>query len=195
MSTHTFIGVDLAWTDRNPTGVAVLRTSETGTRLDAITTFYGGISIVNSIRSYSTRNTVVAIDAPLIIKNETGQRSCETLVGQRYGSRNASCHTSNLTLHPNAAGVALLNKLLRSGFEHFDITDDTQRGKLVAEVYPHAAMIALWDLPTVIRYKKGSVAERRLGLERLRRQLGTLRHGDPPLARSAVMSELLTLDL
>ncbi len=138
---------------------------------------------------------MVAIDAPLIITNTTGQRTCETVVGKRYGARNASCHTSNLTLHPNAAGVALMKELLKSGFKHFDINDHAQTGKLVAEVYPHAAMVALWDLPTVMKYKKGSVAQRRLGLETMRHQLRGLRRSEPAIERSAVFSELLSKDL
>ena len=38
----------------------------------------------------------VSIDAPLIINNESGQRLCENQIGKTYGSRGASCHTSNL---------------------------------------------------------------------------------------------------
>jgi predicted RNase H-like nuclease len=45
MSEIIFIGVDLAWSDRNPTGVAILKTSKTGTRLSAVHTINGGVSI------------------------------------------------------------------------------------------------------------------------------------------------------
>ena len=35
------------------------------------------------MRRHAGANTVIAIDAPLIILNETGQRACETAVGKR----------------------------------------------------------------------------------------------------------------
>ncbi len=53
----------------------------------------------DTMRNHSGENTIVAIDAPSIILNETGQRACETAVGKRYGNRHASCHTSNMTLY------------------------------------------------------------------------------------------------
>jgi predicted RNase H-like nuclease len=163
--------------------------------LYAVHTINGGVSIVDCIRFHSTPNTLVAIDAPLIITNTTGQRTCETEVGKRYGVRNASCHSSNLTLHPNSAGAALMNQLLKNGFAHFDVKDPEQSGKLMAEVYPHAAMVALWDLPKALSYKKGSVAQRRVGLGTLRRQLRGLEQADPSLDSSDVLTELLSRNL
>ena len=37
----------------------------------------------------------------------------------------------------------------------------------MAEVYPHPAMVRLFGLPRIIKYKKGGVAERRKEFERL----------------------------
>ena len=65
----------------------------------------------------------------------------------------------------------------------------------MAEVYPHAAMVALWDLPKTIKYKRGSVAENRMGLNTLRAYLSRLSKAEPPLRRSGVLSELLTAEL
>lgn len=39
------------------------------------------------------------------------------------------------------------------------------------EVYPHPAQVVLFDLPKIIRYKKGSASEKREGLSVLRRYL------------------------
>jgi predicted RNase H-like nuclease len=65
----------------------------------------------------------------------------------------------------------------------------------MAEVYPHAAMVALWDLPKIIKYKKGSTSVRRLGLSTLRSHLTTLSTTEPPLLRSGVLQEVLSTDL
>jgi predicted RNase H-like nuclease len=152
----TFIGIDLAWRSRNPTGAAVLKGDRSGARLEVVTSLSPEHSVIDFIRAHVTDNTIVAIDAPLIIVNQTGQRQCETEVGKRYGRREVSCHTSNLTLFPDASSVLLTRQLLAEGFVHANLEKE-QEGKIVAEVYPHAAMVALWDLPKTIKYKKGLV--------------------------------------
>ena len=87
MTTTTFIGIDLAWkSERNPTGIAVLQGDRDGAQLTALATIYPERSVLDFVTANATANTVVAIDAPLIIINETGQRGCETAVGKRYGS-------------------------------------------------------------------------------------------------------------
>ena len=81
------------------------------------------------------------------------------------GSRHASCHTSNLTLYPGAASVKLANLIRGCGFEHPQ-TGAAPSSRIVAEVYPHAGMVALFDLPKVIKYKKGRLADRWIGVVR-----------------------------
>ena len=194
MPIETFIGIDLAWRSRNPTGAAVLKGDRVGARLEVVASLSPGDSISDFITSHSTDNTIVAIDAPLIIINQTGQRQCETEVGKRYGSREASCHTSNLTLFPNASSVSLTRQLLAEGFVHAN-PEEQQEGKIVAEVYPHAAMVALWDLPKTIKYKKGKVEQRLKGLETLRSKLAELTKATPALLPSAELDNLLSSDL
>jgi predicted RNase H-like nuclease/cytidine deaminase len=195
MSTSTFIGIDLAWkSQRNPTGAAVLRGDRAGADLEMLATLYPDSSVSEFVSDYATADTVVAIDAPLIIANETGQRSCETAIGRRYGSRDASCHTSNLTLYRDASSVALTSALLAEGFVHVDPTGAPE-GRIIAEVFLHAAMVALWNLPKTIKYKKGSIDERRVGLEVLRTHLRQLKIAEPPLLRSGALADELAVDL
>jgi predicted RNase H-like nuclease/cytidine deaminase len=196
MTTTTFIGIDLAWkSERNPSGVAVLQGDRDGARLIALSTISAERSVADFVTSNTSADTVVAIDAPLIIINETGQRGCETAVGRRYGSREASCHTSNLRLYSGAASVALTAQLASHGFVHVDPMKPQPEGRLMAEVYPHAAMVALWNLPKTIKYKRGSALENRKGLNTLRTHLSGLSRAEPPLRKSGVLSELLTADL
>jgi len=196
MTTTTFIGIDLAWkSERNPSGVAVLLGDREDARLTALSTIYPERSVSEFVTANATVNTVVAIDAPLIIINETGQRGCETAVGKRYGSREASCHTTNLRLYPSATSVALTAELVSHGFTHVDPLNPQLDGRIMAEVYPHAAMVALWNLPKTIKYKRGSVAENRMGLNTLRAHLSRLSKAEPPLRRSTVLRELLTAEL
>lgn len=196
MTTSTFIGIDLAWkSERNPTGIAVLEGDHEGAQLVVLSTISSEMSVADFVTANATADTVVAIDAPLIIINETGQRGCETAVGKQYGSREASCHTTNLRLYPGAASVALTAQLASRGFVHVDPLNPQLHGRMMAEVYPHAAMVALWDLPKTIKYKRGSAVENRHGLNTLRAHLSRLHKAEPPLRRSGVLSELLTAEL
>lgn len=193
---NTFIGIDLAWKSaRSPTGAAVLNGDQAGARLEVLSTLGPEASVADFISANATANTVVAIDAPLVIINEAGQRACETAVGKRYGSRDASCHTSNLRRFPDASSIALTAELLAQRFTHVDPATTTQNDRIMAEVYPHAAMVALWALPKIIKYKKGSVTAKRLGLHTLRTHLTGLHKAEPPLLRTGVLQELLAVDL
>jgi len=194
--TTTFIGIDLAWkSELNPTGIAILQGDREGAQLISLSTIYPEMSVADFVTANATAETVIAIDAPLIIVNETGQRGCETAVGKRYGAREASCHTTNLRLYSGASSVALTAELASHGFVHVDQGNPHFGGRMMAEVYPHAAMVALWDLPKTIKYKRGSALENRKGLNTLRTHLSQLRNAEPPLRRSGVLRELLTAEL
>ena len=169
--TTTFIGIDLAWNvDRNHTGCAVLEGEGPNARLMARSTDVRSMrGVVEFIECHSTANTVVAIDAPLIVKNDTGQRPCETAIARRFGRFGASCHSNSLSRTPRPAGTRLVAELAQLGFRHqFELATATkQSGRWLFEVYPHPAMIVLFGLSRILRYKKGSVAEKRIGLAQL----------------------------
>jgi predicted RNase H-like nuclease len=93
------IGIDLAWqSERNTTAVAVGELSKKSFR---ITKVHDSISSIESLIKVVVNNESaiagVSIDAPLIINNTTGQRSCERELSKEYGSRKSSCHSSNIT--------------------------------------------------------------------------------------------------
>lgn len=197
MERATFIGVDLAWKgEANPSGLAVLRGDRSGAELHALLEpLPSWDHVFRNIIYYAGPATVVAIDAPLIIANLTGQRPCETLVGQRYGARHASCHTSNLSLYPDATAVKLAHALEAEGFVHAPAPGSNVASRVLLEVFPHAALVALFDLETIIKYKKGSVAQKRAGLQELRDRIGQLARFDPPLRPNARLQSLLTQDI
>ena len=96
----TFIGVYLAWrTGKNPSGIAVAQGNCEGAELICHhANRYSLVEISDIILSLCTDNTVIAVDAPLIINNQTGRRPCETQISEKYGNRHASTHSSNLAL-------------------------------------------------------------------------------------------------
>ncbi len=196
VGSFSFIGIDLTWrSDRNHTGAAVLRGDRGGTELTAVSYSIRTIAEVRAfIETHAGASTVIAIDAPLIIENATGQRPCETVVGKEYGGREASCHTSNLRLYPSPASVALVRELVAAGYVHAPSVGAVST-KVILEVYPHAGLIALFDLPKSLKYKKGTLAQKRQGLSALAEHLRRLTHATPVLRGNACLADILSRDL
>ena len=69
-----------------------------------------------------------------------------------------------------------------------------QRSKrVILEVYPHPALIELFGLASILKYKKGSNGARAAGLHELQRLIGSLRTAEPALRDSALLAHLLAL--
>lgn len=93
------------------------------------------------------------LDAPLVVPNATGQRECERLLNAEFGRYSAGAHPTNRSrpwFNPEPRGARLAR---RFGWT-LDPTLLPDGARSVAiEVYPHPAMVSLFDLPTVIPYK------------------------------------------
>ena len=186
--TITFLGIDLAWqSDRNPTGAVALR-EDAGTlvAIEAAPALRTLTEVEDFVVRHSADRTVVAIDAPLVIPNPSGQRDCELALSRQFGARHASCHSSNTTLYPDAASVRLEARLASSGFVHAGTSPGE---RVMLEVYPHAAYVALFDLLSIIRYKKGSSMEKCAGLRIVQEKLAQL-----PFRRDATIADMLERD-
>lgn len=200
MNKNRFIGVDLAWApDRNHTGIAVLQRSGKGAELVVCSEELHKLEAVRDfILEHSSTNAVVAVDAPLILKNQHGQRPCETRIGERFGRYDASAHSANLTKMPDPGGVTLVSWLVSAGVMHApNPAEDRRRsGRWVFEVYPHPAHVVLFGLKRIIKYKKGRVAERRKGLAAFRSYIRTcLTRLTPRLIPNDLLERLLADDL
>ncbi len=198
--TATFIGIDLAWqSERNTTGVAVFRGDPDGASLVThVPAAESREEIVGVIRKHETAATVIAIDAPLIVPNQTGQRPCERSVTSRFGGAHAGCHPSNRTLHPQPGGVLLAEALKGAGYSHCTTsgTHWMPGGRWLAEVYPHPAHVVLFGRERIVKYKRGRVAAKRLGLTEFRALIRQLVfESRPSLIRNAEIDELFSVDI
>ena len=142
-----FVGVDLAWGQRHRSGVAELAPD------GALLSFGDRTADEDLLEWLGPRCTgpvVVAFDAPLVVTNATGSRPAERTVGHLFGRHRASCHPTNLA-RPGFADGGRAARLARQ----LDLDVDPRSGsaRLALEVYPHAAMVALWELDTILRYK------------------------------------------
>jgi predicted RNase H-like nuclease len=189
MSAVLLAGIDLAWqSEKNGTGVAIGAVESGVLNVTHAESGVTSISTITSLLGQYPDLQGIAIDAPLIINNASGQRHCEKLIGKEYGARKASCHTSNLKLYPEAASVALSRVLDEQGFTHLG-----SAGKWQVECYPHPALIEIFNLEERLLYKKGRVPVRRDGQAELGRLLASLSNSPVlPLKIPGHLSERLS---
>lgn len=159
----TFLGVDLGWTT-GCTGLAVVDASGA---LVASARVMSDDEIVAWIAGHAAGVTVAAVDGPLIVTNDVGQREAERLIGVAFGGFGASAHTINRARYGGSdpRGKVLADRL---GWR----TDPgsgpgTAASPLCLEVYPHPALIGLFGLDYRLLYKKGPRAQRMAGMAAL----------------------------
>ena len=159
------IGVDLAWGEKKHDGVCFLES--TGNRGKVLGFGYpqGDRELMGLLgetsRNYQT--VFVTVDAPIVCPNRTGTRPVDRLTHRMFHRQHAACHPANTSRCPRPTRVARL--LARKGFSIGWKVGKVK--KTAAEVYPHPAMVRMFGLPRIIKYKKGSVAERRKEFRRL----------------------------
>lgn len=142
-----FIGVDLAWGQRADTGLAV---ADGQGRLLAATQVRTDAEILEWLAPVTAGPCVVAFDAPLIVRNPAGSRSCDRLMARYFGAAGASCYPAS-TGNPLFAGGSRALRLSRAlGLEPGPPATAPRRA---IEVYPHAAIVSLFGLPSILRYK------------------------------------------
>ena len=170
---NTFIGVDLGWYGK-PSGLASITLEGSLLRLRSITRLADMNEIVNWIRSEAGRGSAVAaVDAPLVIRNQTGIRPAERELNRGFRRFHAGCHAANLG-RPFAKNVVTFSRLLEeAGFRHGAKMRVRQAGRFQIEVHPHAATVNLFGLPRIVKYKRGAREARARELRRLRRLMLT----------------------
>lgn len=190
---HYFIGVDLAWSSRNPTGLAALRwDGDTATLIEPLpeAVAYSDEEIAAYINSaVSQEGVVIAIDAPLTVPNERGRRLGETALNAVFARFHAGAHPANRTRLASynggrLRGEALLAHLAALGVRHDPVLSPQLRTRQAFEAYPHPAMVTLFRLGGVLKYKAkpGIPHVQRLAAFRLYQQhLSRLRTSVPAL--------------
>jgi predicted RNase H-like nuclease/ppGpp synthetase/RelA/SpoT-type nucleotidyltranferase len=142
-----FVGVDLAWGERKPTGLAVLDDSG---RLVHVSAAGSDEEIRAALAPYVEGDTVVAIDAPLIVRNATGNRPAEAALNRDFARFDAGAHPSN-TGKPEFSGTPRGARI--SAQLGLDLNPRSGRARRAIEVYPHPATVALFGLGRTLKYK------------------------------------------
>jgi predicted RNase H-like nuclease len=144
------IGIDLAWGEgstkkpANETGLVAV--DQSGVIVDAA--WASGLDqTLEWTEQIATDDTLLVVDAPLVVSNASGQRLCEGEVGQRYGRWKVSANSTNLG-SGRLAGVAFLRMLQARGWRYHDGSEGVPPadGRHVAEVYPYTTLVGAKEL-------------------------------------------------
>lgn len=179
-----FIGVDLAWTTSGGTGLCAIAEGQVIDSARVST----DEEIIRWLEPHLLDGVVVAIDAPLIVRNATGRRPCDQLISQCFGAQHASTHSANLGLDSFRGGVRGERIVAAVSL---DLDPDFPPGSHIRraiEVYPHPAIVALFGLPVTLKYKAKpgrTLDSRGTEMQALLGHLVGLAAGDPPVGVQA----------
>ncbi len=190
-----WVGIDLAWGMRNPSGLAMLECREDGLcEVAPAQLVYTDEEICRAIAERDAGDTlVIAIDAPLIVPNATGERPVEGEMRHRFARFHAGCHPANRRLlgePPRGERLcALLAELLN--VQQVPAPPMRQACRVAFEVYPHAAMVRLFHLPRILEYKARPGRGLAYRCEQMQRYVGLLNQlPAPKLHLPAWLSEV-----
>ncbi len=144
------------------------------------------------VDGHAADQTLLFVDAPLLVENPTGQRLAERQVGQRYGRWWVSANSTNLNSRW-LAGVRLRERLEQSGWNYDDGLDGPPvSGRKMSECYPYTTIVGAAELgyddkrPAYKRAPKGMKAAeawplRTAACDELIRRVAALSACDPPI--------------
>lgn len=184
------LGLDLAWSPRNPSGAAALDAA--GLVVDLRDDLRGDDEIVAWVAARLGAGGVIAVDMPTIVPNAAGMRPCERAIHAAYGRRGAGAYPANRSLPPFRDGGGRAARMIlrlreRGVVETLDVAPSDAR-TVVLEVFPHAAHLELFGLAGIFRYKKKqgrAWADVLAAWAHYRSHLASLAAADPPLALPA----------
>ena len=179
-----FVGVDLAWGMRNPTGIAVI---DSHGRLVHVGAFRDDADVLAAVRPYVQGDCLVAFDAPLVVTNRTGQRPAEAALNRDFRRFEAGAHPANTT-KPEFADVPRGARLARA--LGLDMDPRSSAARRAIEVYPHPATVVLFRLARTLKYK----AKPGRDVAQLRSELGLLMDGIEKLVHAPVPMRVASHD-
>ena len=154
-----FIGIDLGWKSRK-SGLCCLQYSDKELKildLDSILEIEDILNWIDNLTPLSTP-ALIAVDAPTIIPNQTGTRLPDKLTHKYFGRYHAECYPANLNRPFAQRTIKLGISLEAKEFIHAPTIEPQQLGRFQIEVFPHPAIVNLFQLEKILKYKKGKLA-------------------------------------
>lgn len=184
-----FIGIDLAWSDKNGTGVAIIEGDKNKAHFVSGDILLSESDIIRYIKGKTKGNcAIIAIDAPLVVPNEGGRRLAEEIVGMLFRKYDAGAHPANRkrlsSWSGKIRGEEISKALEESGFKHDPYIRRFDDGRKFFEVYPHPSMVVLFKLNRILRYKAKPKRDYEFRWKEFRKYqlcLKNLENASPPL--------------
>lgn len=197
------IGIDLAWGEKKPDGIAAVEVnSRFSPVLFSTASVQGDMALLANVQELVGRGpSLLAIDGPIICPNRSGMRPVDRLTHVLFSRQHAGCHPANATKCPRPGRIA--RKLQAFGFSPAFALDRPRQQREIdgrplrrqIEVYPHPAMLRLFRLDRIFKYKKGPAMARREELTRLQVLLfHLLPRLDPPVKLGEEAERLFRTD-
>lgn len=163
------LGIDAAWTGKEPSGAAVLKYIKDGKHelvklarsyeefiegdidwsKDAAGSYPDMKKLLEVCKSKGYNIKVAALDIPLSPAPISGRRAAENLISSAYGKYGAATHSPTLE-RPGKISEDIYSQLKSCGL---DFAHDYKKGAVFIEVYPHSAIIELLKLQKRLMYK------------------------------------------
>lgn len=165
-----FIGIDLAWTYKNESGICVI--DESGDVLVLESAVFSDENLVNIIKTYSGEKLHIAIDAPLVVNNETGSRQAERDLqrGRIHGHRLFAFNSNRTFMKKAYKGIRgeILSNLIIEHLPNISIGMNEQDSSIV-ETFPTGIVSGLFPdiFPIKYKRKKGMTFEETVGQMKL----------------------------
>lgn len=150
-----FIGIDLAWTYKNESGICVI--DESGEVLLLESAVFSDEDLVNIIKKYSNEKLQIAIDAPLVVNNESGSRDAEReLMKSRINGHRLYAFNSNRTFltktFKGIRGEVLSEKIMKN-IPSLNIGWELNSSGII-ETFPTGICCGLFPEIFPIKYKR-----------------------------------------
>lgn len=167
-----FLGIDFGWKSQ-PSGLCCLQWTDNQLELldldrqDLIADILTWID--NHVQP--DESAIIAVDAPTLIPNATGSRLPDKLSHKHFGKYHAGCYPANLNLPFADRTIKFGLELESRGFAHAPTIEPQKLGRYQIEVFPHPAIVHLFNLQRILKYKKGRLSDRRLELLKLHKYI------------------------
>ncbi|MEH2423011.1 MAG: DUF429 domain-containing protein [Nostoc sp.] len=167
-----FIGIDLGWKSQ-PSGLCSLEWIDGQLQLLDLDRKEAIADILTWIDQsvQPDEPAIIAVDAPTLIPNASGSRLPDKLSHKYFGKYHAGCYPANKNLPFAERTINFGLELESRGFAHAPTIEPQKLGRYQIEVFPHPAIVHLFNLERILKYKKGRLSQRRLELIKLQNYL------------------------
>jgi len=170
------LGIDAAWTEREPSGVALIQGEGDGWRAVAVAPSYEAFvavsrgtpvdwqagrfagsqpnipELLKAAQEMATATlSVVAVDIPLARAPITSRRAADSKISTSFGSQGCSTHSPS-AVRPGPLSETLMAQLVAEGFP-LATTSAIDGSPCTIEVYPHPALLMLLGRSYRLPYK------------------------------------------